>query len=104
MRARRGAPGRPGRPLLPLAALLFAAGCGMYGDLYLEPEAPEPPARPEVEEREPIVGADETAVPAQPRAEALEDELEETDDPEQPRPPGAPTPPDGEPDSAAGPA
>jgi len=48
-----------GVPLLGLAALLLA-GCGMYGDLYLEGEVP----RPEVTEEPPIMleesgGADE---------------------------------------------
>ena len=57
-RERRPGMTRRGRPLLTLAALLLVAGCGMYGDLYLEPEPPEPPAQPEVEEREPIVDED----------------------------------------------
>lgn len=68
------------RPWLPLAALLFIGGCGMYGDLYLE--EPEPPARPEVEELEPIAGDDAAAEQALP---------EEEDKPAQPKQP----PPDG---------
>lgn len=77
------------RALGSLAALLLAAGCGMYGDLYVEEPASQAPA--ELEERAPIAapGVDPAAAPA-------EDGDKEAEKP-------GTTPPDGAGSDVAGP-
>lgn len=87
-RVRAGTP----RTLAALAALLLAAGCGMYGDLYVEEAGPQAP--PEVEERPPIAAESVAPSGAPARAEPAETE----EDPAKPRG----TPPDGAGDDAAG--
>jgi hypothetical protein len=54
---------RRARALGSLAALLLTAGCGMYGDLALEPPAPQ--AAPEVETLPPVaIDSNDAATPA----------------------------------------
>ncbi len=83
---------RGARALGSLAALLLASGCGMYGDLELEPPAPR--AAPEVETRPPTaVDSSEASAPA-----AEDDATEKKETPEVPRA----TPPDSGKDDTAG--
>lgn len=59
----------------PLALLALLAGCGMYGELYLEEE---PPRVPEITEAEPIA-TEAPADPAGSDAPARDDEEGEDD-------------------------
>ena len=70
---------RGARALGSLAALLLASGCGMYGDLELEPPAPQ--AAPEVETRPPTaVDSSEISAPA-----AQDETTEKKETPDGPR-------------------
>jgi len=83
---------RGARALGSLAALLLASGCGMYGDLELEPPAPQ--AAPEVETRPPIaVDSNGLSAPA-----AQDEAAEKKETPDGPRS----MPPDGGKDDTAG--